>query len=211
MSNSLLPRHATATERAIEASTARAAALPVPLRELHDPDTCPAELLPWLAWAWGVDKWAGDWPADIKRAAIKAAYEVHARKGSAAAVRRALDAMRLTAHIKEWYEHGGAPNTFRVDAYADENISGGEAILSPQMYAAIRRVIDATKPVSRHCTLRVGARFDDALRAASAGQVAGLGQWTAQPKAVQPPPAATALRAASAARTTSMIRTRVVI
>jgi len=45
--NSLLPPNATDTERAIEATTERTTDLPVPLRTLWNPDTCPADLLPW--------------------------------------------------------------------------------------------------------------------------------------------------------------------
>ena len=53
---SLLPHNASPQERAIEAATARLADVPVPLRDLWNPETCPAELLPWLAWAFGVDE-----------------------------------------------------------------------------------------------------------------------------------------------------------
>ena len=50
--NSLLPRNATGAERAIEGATARVGAVPTPFRDLWNPDTCPAALLPWLAWAY---------------------------------------------------------------------------------------------------------------------------------------------------------------
>lgn len=30
---------------------------PVSIRELWNPDTCPANLLPWLAWSFSVDRW----------------------------------------------------------------------------------------------------------------------------------------------------------
>ena len=47
---SLLPPNASALERKLEQATLRLGTLPVPLRELWNPDTCPAHLLPWLAW-----------------------------------------------------------------------------------------------------------------------------------------------------------------
>lgn len=40
------------------------------LRRAEDPNECPAELLPWLAYQVGVTLWFDDWPEDKKRRAI---------------------------------------------------------------------------------------------------------------------------------------------
>ncbi len=62
----------------LEVAAARACAeienTPVPLRRLWSPDDCPANLLPWLAWAFSVDRWDESWPEATKR-------EVSARRG----------------------------------------------------------------------------------------------------------------------------------
>lgn len=90
MSNSLLPVNASATERALEQATARLGDVPVPLRDLHDPAACPPGLLPWLAWSWGIDEWSDGWSDDAKRSTIRAAYAIHANKGSVSSIRAVL-------------------------------------------------------------------------------------------------------------------------
>lgn len=97
---SLLPHNATATERAIEAASDRPIAVPV--GDLWNPDTCPSALLPWLAWALSVDEWDPDWSDEAKRATIAASLEIHRRKGTVWAMRRALDVAGLgNADIQE--------------------------------------------------------------------------------------------------------------
>ncbi|WP_332113935.1 phage tail protein I, partial [Escherichia coli] len=39
---------------------------PVSIRELWNPDTCPANLLPSLAWAFSVHTWDEKWPEEPK-------------------------------------------------------------------------------------------------------------------------------------------------
>lgn len=86
----LLPPNATRQERALEAATARMASAPVPLRDIWDATRCPAPLLPWLAWAFSVDEWREEWSDDAKRASIRDAVEIHRRKGTVWAIKRAL-------------------------------------------------------------------------------------------------------------------------
>ncbi|HCF2992655.1 TPA: phage tail protein I, partial [Pseudomonas aeruginosa] len=74
---SQLPSNATELERALEFATDEET--DVPLRLLVNPDTCPEHILPWLAWAWSVDRWDNEWSVPTKRAAIRSAFEIHAR------------------------------------------------------------------------------------------------------------------------------------
>jgi phage tail P2-like protein len=90
MSPTLLPPNATQEERALEQATARLGDMAAPLRETWNPDSCPADLLPWLAWALQVDIWDKDWSDDTQRAVIRGAIEVHRRKGTPWAIKRAL-------------------------------------------------------------------------------------------------------------------------
>ncbi|MGS4945207.1 phage tail protein I, partial [Meridianimarinicoccus sp. RP-17] len=69
---SLLPPNATPVERGFEAAGARITALPVPVRDTWNPATCPATLLPWLAWALSVDNWDPTWTEGQQRAVIAA-------------------------------------------------------------------------------------------------------------------------------------------
>ena len=104
MSDSQLPPNATAAEVAIEAATARVGAVPVEIRTVWHPDVCPAEILPWLAWALSVDNWDPQWPVSTQRAVISAAVEVHRRKGTRAAVVQALSAAgHPQADVRERY------------------------------------------------------------------------------------------------------------
>ena len=65
---SLLPVSAIHPERSQEqASTEQIAALDTDMvRKVKDPDTCPAHLLPWLAWEFAVDSWEETWTEEEK-------------------------------------------------------------------------------------------------------------------------------------------------
>lgn len=116
MSESLLPPNATVVERAMEMAAARIESVPTPARHMWNPQTCPAQLLPWLAWAFSVDEWDTTWTEAQKRATISASYSVHRRKGTIGAVKRALGALGLDIQIVEWFQETpkGDPYTFRI-------------------------------------------------------------------------------------------------
>ncbi len=89
--SSLLPPSSTKQERALEGTTTCIGALDVPLRKLWNADTCPVNLLPWLAWAFGVDEWDNAWSEDAKRATIRESLQVQRKKGSIWSIRRVLE------------------------------------------------------------------------------------------------------------------------
>ncbi len=89
----LLPPNATQQERAIESSIERLGAVNVPIDQLWNAETCPASLLPWLAWAFSVDYWDSEWTEAQKRNTIAQSVEVHRRKGTRGAVEKALAAI----------------------------------------------------------------------------------------------------------------------
>ena len=115
----VLPPNATDVERAIDsASAATLVRLPVHLiRWVKNPDLCPAELLPWLAWEYQVDTWNTDWTEQQRRDAIKRAVYVHRHRGTVAAVKRALIDSPFGTNIVEWFEQAapGDPYTFRLN------------------------------------------------------------------------------------------------
>lgn len=57
----LLPTGSSPLEVAAAKACAEIEKTPVSIRELWNPDTCPANLLPWLAWAFSVDRWDEKW------------------------------------------------------------------------------------------------------------------------------------------------------
>lgn len=112
MTNTLLPNNATSLERAIALAAARVSGIPVPIGDFWSPDSCPAALLPWLAWALSADDWDSGWPDEVKRNVIRASIEVHRHKGTVWAMRRAMVAAGLgDAELQEGYStnlFGGA-------------------------------------------------------------------------------------------------------
>lgn len=72
-SQSVLPPNAITPERALESVLSHVGDLPGDIRIIKNPDTCPADLLPWLAWEYAVTYWNPDWSEQQKREIIKAA------------------------------------------------------------------------------------------------------------------------------------------
>lgn len=90
----LLPPSSTPLERALDqTAAARMAALPSVVASLWNADTCPAPLLPYLAWAMSVDEWNDGWGVEKKRAVIKESRHIHQHKGTLSAIKRALAAI----------------------------------------------------------------------------------------------------------------------
>lgn len=130
---SILPPNATPLQKDIEAAMARRLFLLnlEPLRWLNNPDKCPPEILPWLAWAMSVDVWQNDWPLETKQAVVRQSVKVHKLKGTIGALRQALAAFSfVNIRIQEWFEYGGEPFTFRVFAtFHEEGLSLNDANL----------------------------------------------------------------------------------
>ncbi|MCW7553648.1 phage tail protein I [Endozoicomonas gorgoniicola] len=119
----LLPPSATPQERALAKLDERLDKLPVPHRDLWNPDTCPLHLLPYLAFHYSVDQWNDNWPEHIKRQSLKDALYQHRIKGSLQAVENAIARFGTTANITEWWQQSpkGLPHTFSVDISAQDN------------------------------------------------------------------------------------------
>ncbi len=141
MSESLLPPNATETERHIEAVLARIEDIPVPIRTLWNPQTCPEPFLPWLAWTFSVDVWSQSWSVAVKRRVIAEAVKTHRHKGTIGAMRAAVEALDLGIDLSEWFDYGGDPYWFRL---ALEITSRG---LSEAEYRAIVGTVEETKNV----------------------------------------------------------------
>lgn len=156
---SILKPNATLHERAIEQAIRKGDPDLTPVSALMNPDTCPAHLLGWLAWAFSVDVWKASWPEDIKRQVIRDAIPVHRLKGTRKSVELALEALGFNIDLVEAWQEGGAPHTFRLDAYANEVIGSGFA-LDPSLRETVDRLIANVKPVRAHYTLRIGQSFD---------------------------------------------------
>lgn len=139
----LLPPSATDPERALDLATARIGDVPVLVREAWNPDTCPAELLPWLAWAFSVDEWQDGWTEAEKRGVIRNALYVHKKKGTLAALKQAVEPLGYIIRIIEWFEEAPAatPYTFRLEVgVTDKGVN-------EEIYSQMERLIATYKNV----------------------------------------------------------------
>lgn len=144
MNNSLLPVGSSELEIAAAKACAELSRTPIPLRQLCDPESCPSNLLPYLAWAFSVDRWDEKWPEVIKRQAIKDAYFIHRHKGTIGALRRVVEPFGYLIRIIEWFQNGGEPGTFRLD------IGVQDSGITEETFYELERLIADAKPASRH-------------------------------------------------------------
>ncbi|HHL3384896.1 phage tail protein I [Klebsiella pneumoniae] len=144
MSNSLLPPGSSALERRLAQACSGISDLNVPLRDLWNPWKCPAKFLPYLAWAFSVDRWEETWTETAKRQAVSDAFWIHQRKGTVAAVKRVIEGLGYSMTLEEWWEVADPAGTFRLEI--DLNEIG---ITEPMIYE-LERIIGDAKPVSRH-------------------------------------------------------------
>lgn len=142
--NSLLPPGSSPLERRAAEACAAVSDLNVPLRDLWNPDKCPIVFLPYLAWAFSVDRWDEKWPAAEKRKAVKDAFYIHRRKGTVAAIRRVIENMGYWMSIEEWWQVADPAGTFRL--VIDVNDVG----ITDETVNELERLVGDAKPVSRH-------------------------------------------------------------
>ena len=120
--------------------------MPVPIRSLWDPATCPAALLPFLAWGVSIDLWDAEWTEAQKRAAIATAIEDQRRKGTPASLRRVIDRFDPLIEVVEWFEDRDTmePHTFRLELplFADTAVD-----YDTELVTALLRDIAMVKPL----------------------------------------------------------------
>jgi phage tail P2-like protein len=142
----LLPPNAEQLERLAAEALTQIERVPVPIRDLLNPDRCPVQLLPYLAWAFSVDRWDSAWSEATKRQVIKGSYFIHSRKGTIGALRRVVEPLGYLIEIVEWFNTvpEGAPGTFAL------KVGVLDTGITEEMYQELERLIDDAKPVTRH-------------------------------------------------------------
>jgi len=144
MSNSLLPPGSSALERRMAQACSGISGLKVPLRDLWNPGTCPVNFLPYLAWAFSVDRWDESWAESVKRKVVKDAFYIHQHKGTVSAIRRVVEPLGYLIRVIEWWKSNDVPGTFRLD------VGVLDTGITEEMYHELERVIADAKPCSRH-------------------------------------------------------------
>lgn len=160
--SSLLPPNATRLERAVEASDAQVLGMPMGHRWIKDPQRCPVDLLPWLAWELSLDTWDSEWPEHIKRQRIASAITIQRHKGTAGSVRDVIESFGGSVEIREWWEQQppGQPHTFDLTL----TLSGRPGVDPSAKYVEdVIAEVNRTKPVRAHFTFTQGAEFSQRL------------------------------------------------
>ncbi|AXA58399.1 phage tail protein I [Pseudomonas thivervalensis] len=144
----LLPSNSTPLERQAAQALAQIQRVPIPLRTLYNPDLCPLPLLPYLAWAFSVDRWDSKWTEAAKRAAIRSAYYIHSRKGTIGSLRRVVEPLGYLIEIIEWWQTVpvGPRATFRL------KVGVLDTGITEEMYQELTWLIDDARPLTRHLT-----------------------------------------------------------
>lgn len=142
----LVPSGSTPLEKRAAECLRLAVENPILIPDLINPDRCPEPLLPYLAWAFSVDKWDENWTDTVKRIAIKQSFFIHKHKGTLSAVKRVIEPIGYLIELKEWWQEqpNAEAGTFKL------SVEVSESGLNEQTYNELVRLIEDVKPVSRH-------------------------------------------------------------
>lgn len=167
--SSLLPPSASSAEQALEGSIERISDVPVLVRSMWNPATCPSAILPWLAWAFSVDQWDPTWTDDQKRASITAAVVVQRYKGTIGSVREAVASLGIDVQVLEWFAQTpiGDPYTFELTLTADQ-----VGIPQPTL-SKLLDIVDSTKNLRSYLQAVVLTVTSDATLYAAAASCTG--------------------------------------
>ena len=134
------------------------------LETLWQPETCPIELLPWLAWSQSVTQWDEQWPEPIKRQIIAQSYEQHKHLGTRFAIINALAPFGYDTRITEWFEQvpKGPAGTIAID------VAVSDRGLNESLYQQIFQTISANKRHSIQFNLSLSLLSTAKIQLASA-------------------------------------------
>lgn len=146
--SNLLPPNSTSTETRLAQALSAIGDLPVDIRSVRNPATCPAHMLPWLAWDFSVDAWDTNWTEAQKRAVIASSVHVHRHKGTIGALKAAVNALGYDGmEVIEWFQlvPKAQPYTFGVRVTVDQT-----PIAEAIDYEQIEMVVNSAKNARSH-------------------------------------------------------------
>jgi phage tail P2-like protein len=174
---SLLPPNSTLLERALEQAAAHIDEIPYPLDLLWDPQRCPVQLLPWLAWGLSVDSWDPEWSEQDKRDAVANSIALHYTKGTPASVKSVLDRFDQLLELVEWHQATprADPHTFEVRLpIAGDDVEPGGRRATAAFADAIVREVARVKPAREHFILAQTLALTSAVAIQGAGRLADV-------------------------------------
>lgn len=173
----LVPNNSTPLERAVEILTRRLDDIGAPLRQLWSAWDCPISLLPWLAYALSIDAWNAEWPENIKRAFVAQAIEVQRMKGTAASVRRVVQAFGGNIAIREWHQQDPPGEPYTFDVVLTLNGADG-APATGRFLEEVIEEIGRTKPARAHFTFTQGLSARGVIAVAGVARLANYRRLT---------------------------------
>lgn len=153
--STLLPPNSTALERGLATAISRISGVPVPISDLWNPETCPVDLLPWLAWALNIQTWDSTWPEALKRQQIESAVDIARRKGTAKSIRDVVASFGSSLALREWWQTTpkGDPYTFAITLSI-----GPDVPQTADFQEQVMQAVDNAKPVRAHYTFTAGIK-----------------------------------------------------
>ena len=141
----LLPPNSTLLERNL-AEVCKDAFELASIRIIKNIDEVPAQFLPFIAYQKSVDYWDNNWQDALKRKVIKSSKEQHKIKGTAAAIRRALEPFGYEVKLIEWFKASPElqPGTFNLEL----DLIGKP--LSQEVFNEVNRLVSDAKSAARH-------------------------------------------------------------
>lgn len=156
---SILPPNRTPTEAALEQGIACVRPDLSVIASLMRPERCPDTLLGHLAWAMSVDIWDPRWSSETRREVIRQSPEIHRRKGTRGAVRRALSAAGYgdATLIESWSDEvfdGTHPRDGSIDRTEADHWAEYRVILkrpvTVEQSEQVRAILGAVAPARAH-------------------------------------------------------------
>ena len=143
------------------------------IAKLHDPEKCPVEFLPWLAYAERVSNWDDSLPEQQKRQQIISARAVNKLKGTDKGLQDALDALGVKIEIIHWHQMTppGQRGTMDLKIKVSENFNpDGAKMIDQRMVDLIEQTVKIHKRFSIHHVISLGVSFVMDLKLAFTAQ-----------------------------------------
>lgn len=147
----LLPPNSTQEELALEMVMSHVGDVLFNIRDAKNPYKCPVDLLPWLAWEYGVTYWDQDWTEQQKRDVIKNAASVNKKRGTPGAVKQALAVVDRQIDIIEWFN-----DTPPAEPYTFRAVVHGNNITTDELQKIVSQICDAKNARSYFGEILVG-------------------------------------------------------
>lgn len=109
-------------------------------------DSLPGAVLDHLAKQYDVTVWRDGWPDAVKRRVLRTSIADKRKKGTVSAVKNAVSSLGSAVAVREWWETGGEPHTFKI--YVSQGDIDG--LVDADVQTDLMNAIDDAKPVRSH-------------------------------------------------------------